>query len=1189
MIGWPMKEGRRWKGSDLLGSKREAQVTFRANTSQFNAGLKQMESKLKTYRSELKLNAAQMKSTGESLEGLKNKQSILKNELTASREKIVLLNQKLEEAKRIFGENATETQTYERELARARTQQIAIQSEIAETNTKIKEQEKANSSLSQSIEKSSSEIEKLDRELELNATKLQGASDKTTLLKERQTLLGNQSQSSADKVKALEKALEECEREAGENSDAYSKLSAELMEAKVQQAAIQNEIKETTKELKEQKTSLQMAGDAIGSFGGKMENAGQKLRGVSTAAAGTLVAAGASAVTFESAFAGVMKTTDEVYDANGKCIYSYQQLEDGIRSMAKEIPASTTEISAVAESAGQLGIKTQDILGFTRVMIDMGQSTNLASEEAATAIAKFSNITGLSADETMSAKEKYSRLGSVIVDLGNNYATTEADIVNMAQNLASAGTQIGMTESDILALAASLSSVGLEAEAGGTAFSKTLINMQLAVETNSDSLKEWASVAGMSADEFSKKFKEDATGALQAFIEGLSKCGGESESAIKILDDMGIKETRLRDALLRSANASDVFTSAIQTGRTAWQENNALQEEANKRYETTASQLKIMKNHIQDAGITLGSVFLPVLAEAARKISELADKLAGMDKGTQQVIVGVFAFVAVLSPLLIGIGKISTGISTIIGMGTKLSGMFTGMGATAQAGGTAAAVGMSAPILPILGIIAAITATIGIIAFLWVKCEDFRNFFTRMWEGFKDVIDGFLDKINFGDKIDGIKEKFSGLGEKLKGLSDYFKAVGTVLAVSLVPFLTMAAGAFNAILSAIEPIITVLGGLIDVVAGIGQIVVGVFTGDLEKAKGGLDTFVSGISETFGGLWGIVSGVLGGFVEGIAGFFSSLIEVTGISEFVEGVKGKFEEISLKVSNVFTTIGNVIQVALMTIGEIISAGFQIITLPFMFIWENCKEIVMGAWESISQKISEKLNLISNTIGSIFSVISGIASTIWNGIKNTISSVWDAIQNKVSLATTTVKNVINTGFELAKTYIVNPLQQAKEKVSSIFDNIKKSITDKINAAKDAVKSAIDKIKGFFDFKWSLPDLKLPHPKVTGKFSLNPPSVPHFSLEWYKKGAIFTRPTIFNTRSGMKGVGEAGAEAVLPIEKLSGYVENGVNNSMRRILQEQEMKEIDYDKLAYACSKIHIVNKIGEREFQRLVMEVM
>lgn len=1164
-------------------------MIFRANTSQFNAGLKQLESKLKTFRSELKLNAAQMKSTGDSLEGLKNKQSILKNELVASREKIVLLNNKLAEAKRVFGENAIETQTYERELARAKTQQIAIQSEIQETNAKIREQEKANSTLTKSIERSSSEIEKLDQELELNAAKLQGASDKTTLLKERQTILGNQSQYSADKVRMLEQALEECGREAGENSAEYSKLSSELLEAKIQQETIQNEIRETTRELKEQKTSLQIAGDAIGSFGEKMENAGQKIRGASTAAAGTLVAAGASAITFESAFAGVMKTTDEVYDANGRCVYSYQQLEDGIRSMAKEIPASTTEISAVAEAAGQLGIKTEDILGFTRVMIDMGQSTNLASEEAATAIAKFSNITGLAADKSMSAKEKYSRLGSVIVDLGNNYATTEADIVNMAQNLASAGTQVGMSESDILALAAALSSVGMEADAGGTAFSKAMINMQLAVETNSESLKDWASVAGMSADEFSKKFKEDATGALQAFIEGLAKSGEESESAIKILDDMGIKETRLRDALLRSANASDVFTSAIQTGKTAWQENNALQEEANKRYETTASQLKIMKNHIQDAGITLGSVFLPVLTKAARKISEFSNKLAGMDKGTQQIIVGFLTFIAVLSPILIGIGKISTGISAILGIGSKLQGMFAGIGATAKTGGTAAAAGMSAPLLPILGIVAAIIATIGTIALLWTKCEDFRNFFTGMWEGLKDVIEGFLEKINFGDKIDGIKEKFSGIAEKLKGLGDYFKAVGTVVAISVVPFLTIAAGAFNAILNSIEPLITILGGLIDIVAGVGQIVVGVFTGDFEKAKSGVDTFVRGIGEVFGGLWDLVKGALGGFVEGIANFFTSLIEVSGIGAFVEGAKSKFEEIREKVSSVFTTIGNVIQVALMIIGEIISAGFQIITLPFRMIWENCKEIVIGAWESISQKISGKLAYISNIINMVFSTVSGITLLIWNKIKTTIANVWEGIQSKVSSATATIKSVINTEFELAKTYIVNPLQKAKETVSSIFDNIKKSITDKINGAKDAVKSAIDKIKGFFNFKWKLPDLKLPHPKVTGKFSLNPPSVPHFSIDWYKKGAIFTRPTIFNTGSGMKGVGEAGAEAVLPIEKLSRYVEDGVDNSMRKILQEQEMKEIDYDKLAYACSKINIINKIGEREFQRLVMEVM
>lgn len=506
-----------------------------------------------------------------------------------------------------------------------------------------------------------------------------------------------------------------------------AELKSNLTDAKIKQAEIQNEIKNTTEELKNQKTTLQTAGEGLGKFGEGAEHIGQSLKGASTAAAGALTGAGAAAISFESAFAGVKKTSDEVFDANGKCVYSYQQLEDGIRSMAKEIPASTTEIAEVAETAGQLGIKTQDVLAFTRVMIDMGNSTNLAAEDAATSIAKFANVTGLAADTSMTAEEKYQKMGSTIVDLGNNYATTEADIMNMATNLASAGAQVGMSESDILALATALSSVGMEAQAGGTAFSKALIQMQLAVETNSDSLKDWADVAGMSVDEFSTLFKEDATSALEAFIKGLSECGGETDSAIKVLDDMGITETRMRDALLRSANASDVFTSAIQTGKNAWEDNTALTNEASKRYETTASQLSIMKNNIYDVGITLGSAFLPKVSEAVQKVNDFAEKIAGLSDGQQKAILGVTAFVAVLSPLLIFIGKVSTGISAVINVGSKLAGIFAGAGAAATEGGAAMAAGSTVALGPIALVVAAIAAVVAILVVLWNKSDEFRE------------------------------------------------------------------------------------------------------------------------------------------------------------------------------------------------------------------------------------------------------------------------------------------------------------------------------------------------------------------------------------------------------------------------------------------------------------------------------
>lgn len=1145
-----------------------------------------MDTSLKSLRLELRLNATQMKGAGESVELLKKRQKLLTSELASSREKTVLLNNKLNEAKKIFGENSIEAQKLNRELTESKNVQQAIQNELTQTNSKLKEQERANSELSQSIERSDAKIQQLDQELGLNEAKLEGAANKTELLKEKQNLLGAKFQESTSKVKALEQALETCGTEVGKNSQEYTELKSKLIEAKKQQQEIQNEIRETTKELQNQSTHLDAAKNAFEKIGSGATKVGQDLKGISTAAAAGLGGAGASAIMFESAFAGVMKTTDEVYDSNGNCVYSYKKLEEGIRSMAKEIPSSTTEIAKVAETAGQLGIKTEDILGFTRVMIDMGNSTNLASDEAASSIAKFANVTGLAADQSMTAEEKYKKVGSTIVDLGNKYATTEADIMDMAQNLASAGTQVGMSESDILALATSLSSVGMEAQAGGTAFSKAMVEMQLAVETNSESLKDWADAAGMSTDEFSRMFKEDAAGALEAFIEGLSKCGGETDSAIKVLDEMGITETRMRDALLRSANASDVFTSALKTGKDAWEENTALTEEAEKRYETTASQILIMKNHISDVGISLGSIFLPMINEAVGKISGFSDKLAGADENTQKMILGFAAFVAILAPLLIGIGKISTGISAVIGVGSKLAGIFTGAGAAATGGGAAASTAMLSSIAPILAVLAAVAAVIGILVFLWNKSDDFREFFTGMWEGFKDTIQGFLEKINFGDKIDAIKEKFSGLGEKLTGLSDFFKVLGTVLAVYILPTIASLSGTFNALLNAVSAIITIVGGLIDILSGFGSMIVGIFTGDLDLAKEGASTFISGIGEVFGGLWDLVSGILSGFVEGIASFFGSLLETCGLSGFAQGVIDKFRSIGDAVSGVFQSIGNVVKVGLMFIGELISAGFQIITLPFRFIWENCKGILINAWGSISSTVSSAVGKVSSVIQTGFDlaktyIVNPIISA-YNSVKNTFSNIHTAISEKINQA----KSVVKSGFDLVRTHIISPITSAYSTVSTIFSNIYSTISGKINSAKNAVKTAIDAIKGFFNFSWKLPDIKLPHFSIEGKFSLTPPSVPKLSVKWYKDGAIFNRPTIFPTTAGLKGVGEAGPEAVAPISKLMEYVEEALTRTMQKMTYARA-ESIDYEKLAEAMAAQPAIAEVNGRELIRILRD--
>lgn len=1180
------------------------------------SGLKQAESSLKALRAELKLNETQMKGTGESTDSLQQREKLLQKELEVSSQKVEMLNGKMQSATEIFGENSIEANNWSAKLADAKRAQEAISQELSQTSAKLEEQKNAQNQLSAEEQKAAEEARKqaeaeeqlknsvgqadqklksLDQELQLNETKLDGAKNKTDLLKDRQKLLAQESRAAAEKTQLLQQALDECGREVGEDSGKYAELKSELTDAKIKQEEIRNEIKKTSEELRNQKTAIQSFGEGLGKFGEGTEKVGQNLKVVSTAAAGALAGAGTAAVQFESAFAGVKKTSDEVFDANGKCIYSYQQLEDGIRQMAKEIPASTTEISQVAEAAGQLGIKTQDVLGFTRVMIDLGNSTNLSAEDAATAIAKFANITGLAADTSMSAEEKYKKMGSTIVDLGNNYATTEADIMNMATNLASAGAQVGMSESDILALATALSSVGMEAQAGGTAFSKALINMQLAVETNSDELKDWANVAGMSVEEFSRLFKEDATGALEAFITGLSNCGGETDSAIKVLDDMGITETRMRDALLRSANASDVFTSAIQTGKQAWEENSALTNEASKRYETTASKLAIMKNNIYDVGITLGSVFLPMIQQGTQKIVDITNKIASMDEHQQKMLLGIVALVAVLSPLLIGVGKVSQGISAVIGIGVKASKALAGIGAAAEGAGVAAegagaamAGGAGIALGPILLITAAIAGVVAGMIVLWRKSESFRDFVLSAVDILKTSIDGFLDGINIDEKLSGIKTAFSGLADKLPELENLFKVIAAVVASVVIPAIGLLAAGFSAFISMIEPAITIIGGFINMLSGIGDMIVGVFTGDLDLAKQGLDLFKQGVGEVFGGLWDLAGSALDGFISGIQSFFGTLIQTCGIDTFISGVVEKIGSIVEVVSNIFQTIGNVITVGIMLIGEIISAAFTIITLPFQFIWQNCKDVVIQAWDSISTKISGAVSVIGAVVSAGFGLVKTYIVTPISGAFASAISIFENIRSGISNKISGVKSSAKAGFDSVKSSITTPINSAKSTVLNTFEGIKSGISSKINGARDAVKNAISSMKSALHFSWSLPHLKMPHFSISGSFSLNPPSVPHFGVDWYAKGAVFNRATILPTYNGYKGVGEAGPEAVAPIAILQSYIEEAVERGMSR-LERMENNQIDYDRLAESMSRINTTVEYNGRAFGRVVREVL
>lgn len=311
---------------------------------------------------------------------------------------------------------------------------------------------------------------------------------------------------------------------------------------------------------------------------------------VSTALTGAAGYAVKTGIDFESAFAGVKKTVDATDT-------ELDEFRQGIRDMAKEMPQSASQIAEVAEAAGQLGIENKNLLSFTEVMSNLGVATNMSATEAATSLARLANITQM-------PQENFDRLGSTIVALGNNLATTESEITEMGLRLAGAGKQVGMSEDQILGLAGAISSVGIEADAGGSAVSTVMTKMQLAVEQGGGSLEQFADVAGMSASEFQQAFKEDAAQALVSFVEGLGSMDERGKSAIATLADMEITEIRQRDALLRLAGAGDVLSESLGIASDAWAENTALTKEAEQRYETLESRIQIFKNNVSDLGIT---------------------------------------------------------------------------------------------------------------------------------------------------------------------------------------------------------------------------------------------------------------------------------------------------------------------------------------------------------------------------------------------------------------------------------------------------------------------------------------------------------------------------------------------------------------------------------------------------------
>ena len=603
---------------------RDLVVSLSLDGDNFSRNLTSINKQIQEAESEFKRAAAGMDGFEKSVSGAQSKLSSLQQKLMLQQRAVSQYQKALEAANKKLENCNTRQGKLTESLEKARQKHADLKKQVGEATK---------------------QYERFSRELGESA-------DETVAAKANMDALAQEYEESSAEVKKLEGQLTANTKGLRNNADAVTKTRTGLNQAEAALRETEAQIRETTEQLARMQSAWTKAGDMLTAFGSKcasvsasMSRIGKDMTMYMTTPVLALGTASVKAsMEFESAFASVRKTVDATEE-------EYESLSASVKQMSTEIATSSSTIAEVMANAGQLGIQKDYLVDFTRTMIDLGNSTDISADEAATAIAQFANVTRM-------AQTDFGRFGSALVDLGNNFATTESAIMNMATRLAAAGSQVGLTQPQILGFATALSSVGLEAEAGGTAFSKAMIQMQVAVETGNDSLKDFAKVAGMTTDEFKAMWKSDPAGAIEAFIVGLSKMDEQGISAIATLEEMGLTEVRLRDTLLRATNATELFSEAQETANEAWEENVALSNEASKRYATTESKLKNLKNTAILAAQRIGDDLNPTIQNLIDGAKALLEQFMALDEEQRLMIIKLAAIAAAAGPTITVFSKI---------------------------------------------------------------------------------------------------------------------------------------------------------------------------------------------------------------------------------------------------------------------------------------------------------------------------------------------------------------------------------------------------------------------------------------------------------------------------------------------------------------------------------------------------
>lgn len=1088
-------------------------------------------------------------------------------------------------------------------------------------------------------EQLASTIQELSGELTENRGTLDAAEKAARALSETMDDAGGEAETLRSTISKQEDTLQQLKQR-------YVDVATEQGETSDEARELARQIQDLSSELHENKTKLsdaEYAADKLDNSLEEVESSAKKADDGFTMFKATLANLAADAI---------MRAVDGIKNLVGNVI-----------ELGQNFTSTMSEVSAISGATGE------DFEKLEACAREYGATTVFSASNAAEAL-KYMSLAGWDADQSTSA------LGGVL-----NLAAASGMELGAASDMVTDYLSAFAMEAgdaayfaDLLSYAQSHSNT--TAEALGEAYKNCAANLNAAgqdVETVTSLLEGMANQGykGSEAGTAMAAIMRDITNGMK---DGAIKIG---ETSVAVMDAQG-NFRDLTDILTeveaatngmgdaeRAVALSSTFTADSTKGLNLilneGMDNIAGYEEELRGASGSAEEMaNIMNDNLSGDVAAMNSAF----EELGLKIYDaLESKLRA---GVQFITNGVIPAIEWLG------GHIPEVTIAVSGLGAVIAAMNWGTISSKIAMVKGALVKLAAALgdvsLPAIAIIAVITAVALAFTNLWKNNEEFRNKITAIWDGIKAKFD------EFGQ---GIVDRLNALGFEFEDITEVMKAVWDGFCEVLAPIFE---GVFQQISNILNEALDILTGLFDIFAGI-------FTGDWDMVWQGvqevfgavwdfvvatfenwISTFTSladtvlgwfgtdwetvwtNVKTFFSDTWNAISSFFSGILTGIktfftdtwnaiVSFFSGILSgiyssVTGtMTEIHDTFTNIWDSITGFLSGAWETIKNIVTVGIMAVKEIISAAFQIITLPFRFIWENCKDTVLFIWETIKSVIGEKIDAVKEKITTVTTAISNVASAAWNAISSTASSLWegikgtigskiDAAKEKVSTATSTITSVASSAWssvsstasslwstisstvsskisaassavssatstitsvassawssvsstassqwESIRSTISSKLSSAKSTVSSLmsgitstmssglssalstvsgkFSSIYSTISSKMSAARDAVGNAISALKSKFNFSWSLPHLKLPHVSISGSFSINPPSVPHFGISWYKDGGILTRPTIFGAAgNNLLAGGEAGAEAVVPLATLWDKLETMITS---------------------------------------------